>query len=63
MVVARYLVLTPDELDEWQNDPEEFVRDAELESWQDNLKVNHRFFIIIIIIIRHITSEERSCIY
>lgn len=39
VLITRYFVLTPEELEEWKDDPEEFIRETESESVQDNLKV------------------------
>jgi hypothetical protein len=39
VLITRYFVLTSDELEEWKDDPEEFIRETESESVQDNLKV------------------------
>jgi hypothetical protein len=39
VLITRYFVLTSEELEEWKDDPEEFIRETESESVQDNLKV------------------------
>jgi len=41
VLITRYFILTPEELEEWKDDPEEFIRESETDSVQDNLKVEH----------------------
>jgi len=39
-LICRYFVMSKEELEEWENDPEEFIRQAEVDTWADNLKAS-----------------------
>jgi len=41
-LILRFLILTQEDLREWEENPEEFIKDDELDAWQDNPKVGRR---------------------
>lgn len=60
-LVTHYFLLTQDELDMWDADPETFVNDEVGESWKYSLRVNHFIRINFSIYRSNFLAQHGSC--